>query len=83
MGAAVSAPTRDASATYRGTPDDIALCVASSGPAAAALSRVASAYDKAAKVGIIKKEKASRKRSRLQVRLNATGKAPAAAPAKS
>ena len=48
-----------------------------------ALSRVASAYDKAAKVGIIKKEKASRKRSRLQVRLNATGKAPAAAPAKS
>lgn len=46
-----------------------------------ALSRVASAYDKAAKSGVIKKAKASRKRSRLQLGLNASGKA--AAPAKS
>ena len=37
---------------------------------------VASAFDKAAKVGVVKKEKASRKRSRLQLRLNK-----AAAPA--
>jgi small subunit ribosomal protein S20 len=36
-----------------------------------ALTEVASAYDKAAKGGVIKKENASRKRSRLQLRLNA------------
>ena len=42
---------------------------------------VASAFDKAAKVGVIKKEKASRKRSRLQIRLN--GAATPATPATS
>ena len=43
-----------------------------------ALNEVASAYDKAAKGGVIRKQTASRKRSRLQIRLNAAGKAPAA-----
>jgi small subunit ribosomal protein S20 len=48
------------------------------------LRSVASAYDKAAKTGVIKKEKANRKRSRLQIALNAKGKAAVApAPAKS
>ena len=45
-----------------------------------AYREVASAFDKAAKVGVIKKEKASRKRSRLQIRLN--GAAAPVAPAK-
>jgi small subunit ribosomal protein S20 len=35
-----------------------------------AYREVASAFDKAAKKGVIKKEKASRKSSRLQLRLN-------------
>jgi small subunit ribosomal protein S20 len=51
-----------------------------------ALNEVASAYDKAAKSGSIKKQTASRKRSRLQLRLNAAAKPaakPAAVPAKS
>jgi len=39
--------------------------------ASKALSAVASAYDKAAKVGVVRKAKASRKHSRLQLRLNA------------
>lgn len=47
-----------------------------------AFADVASAYDKAAKGGVIKKESASRKRSRLQLRLNATAAAPAAPAAK-
>ncbi len=42
-----------------------------------AFSDVASAFDKAAKSGVIKKENASRKRSRLQLRLNAGSKASA------
>ena len=46
-----------------------------------ALNEVASAYDKAAKGGVIRKETASRKRSRLQLRLNGAGKAPASAKA--
>ena len=44
-----------------------------------ALTEVASAYDKAAKGGVIKKENASRKRSRLQLRLNAAAAAATAA----
>lgn len=49
--------------------------------AKSAFSAVASALGKAAKGGVIKAETASRKRSRLQLRLNAAGKpaAPAAA----
>jgi small subunit ribosomal protein S20 len=39
---------------------------------------VASAFDKAAKVGVIKREKASRKRSRLQLNLNRASAKPAA-----
>jgi len=39
--------------------------------AAAALSQATAAYAKAAKSGVIKKGKASRKQSRLQIRLNA------------
>jgi small subunit ribosomal protein S20 len=42
-----------------------------------ALTEVASAYDKAAKGGVVKKENASRKRSRLQLRLNAAAAAAA------
>ena len=38
--------------------------------ATAALQACFSAYDKAAKVGVIKKEKASRKKSRLALALN-------------
>jgi small subunit ribosomal protein S20 len=49
--------------------------------AKAAYRDVASAFDKAAKVGVVKKEKASRKRSRLQLRLNKTAAPKAAAPA--
>lgn len=49
--------------------------------ARASFSDVASALGKAAKGGVIKSETASRKRSRLQLRLNAAGRtaAPAAA----
>jgi small subunit ribosomal protein S20 len=36
-----------------------------------ALKAAASAYDKASKGGVVRKETASRKRSRLQLRLNA------------
>lgn len=43
-----------------------------------AYSDVASAFDKASKSGVIKKEKAQRKRSRLQVRLNGAAKKKAA-----
>ena len=39
---------------------------------------VASAFDKAAKVGVIKREKASRKRSRLQLNLNRASAKPVA-----
>jgi len=39
---------------------------------------VASAFDKAAKVGVIKREKASRKRSRLQLSLNRASAKPVA-----
>ena len=44
----------------------------------AALSEVASALDKAAKGGVIHSATASRKRSRLQLRMNAAAKAAAA-----
>ncbi len=47
--------------------------------ASKALSSVASAYAKAAKVGVVPKAKASRKHSRLQLRLNAAAR-PAAKP---
>lgn len=49
--------------------------------AKSAYSAVASAFGKAAKGGVIKSETASRKRSRLQLRLNAVGKAAAPAAA--
>jgi small subunit ribosomal protein S20 len=49
--------------------------------AAKALPAVASAYDKAAKCGVVRKEKASRKHSRLQLRLNAATRPAAAAAA--
>ncbi|MDQ6632500.1 MAG: 30S ribosomal protein S20 [Verrucomicrobiota bacterium] len=39
--------------------------------AATALKSVASAYDKAAKTGVVHKSTASRKKSRLTIRLNA------------
>lgn len=39
--------------------------------ASQALSVVVSAFDKAAKVGVVRKARASRKHSRLQLRLNA------------
>ncbi len=49
--------------------------------AAVALKKVASYYDKAAKTGIVHSRTASRKKSRLSIRLNKVGAA-AAAPAK-
>lgn len=45
------------------------------------LPKVVSAYDRAAKVGAIKKERASRKHSRLTLRLKGAGKKAAAKPA--
>lgn len=53
--------------------------------AAKALPKVVSAYDRAAKTGALKKEKAGRKHSRLARRLNAAAAKPAkpAAAAKS
>jgi small subunit ribosomal protein S20 len=47
--------------------------------AKAALLSVASAYDKASKGGVVHKSTAQRKRSRLQLRLNAATAAKAAA----
>jgi len=47
--------------------------------AKAALLSVASAYDKASKGGVIHKSTAQRKRSRLQLRLNAAAAVPKAA----
>lgn len=49
--------------------------------AATALRRVSSALDKAAKVGVVHRSSASRKKSRLSVRLNAATASPAPAPA--
>ena len=46
-----------------------------------AYRKVSSALDKAAKGGVIRKETASRKRSRLQLRMNALAAAAAKAPA--
>jgi len=43
-----------------------------------AFRQVASAYDRAAKTGVIKREMARRKRSRLQLRINAQSAKPAA-----
>jgi len=44
--------------------------------AAAALRLLSSAFDKAAKTGVINRPRASRKKSRLSLRLNATAPAP-------
>ena len=49
--------------------------------AASALRALSSALDKAAKTGVVHKSLASRKKSRLSLRLNASNKAAAAAPA--